>query len=364
MSLTGTPFFALTVAVLVLATALLALVWNRIPGPRPIRYAGRLGATIFSQIAAVVVVLVYINNTMGPFYDTWQDLWGGGEGNSAVASSAALDHSAGAAGTGDFEKLSFTTFKPGILQAKAVGPASGIKGNLYVWLPPQYYQAAYAHTAFPVVELLPGTPGSPQTWFAGMNAVQQLTRLIDEGKARPMILVAATLNVLGGNTDAGCADIPGVALTATWLAKDVPTLVKQNFRAATSARQWAVMGYSAGAYCAVDLTVHHPEVFHAAVSLSGYNAPLAQLVTRTPALAQYNNPYLVLRDDKHQPDIALLMAGSLQDPGTVPAAKALLAVLKHPGGSELLTAASGGHTTALWRTMLPGAFTWISQEVS
>jgi enterochelin esterase-like enzyme len=363
VSLTGTPFFTLTVAVLVLATALLVLVWNRIPGPRPVRYAGRLGATVFSQITAVVVALVYINNTMGPFYDTWQDLLGGG-GNSPVTSSAALGHPAGAVGSEEFEKLSFTTFKPGVLRAEAVGPASRIKGSLYVWLPPQYHQAAYAHTAFPIVELLPGTPGSPQTWFASMNAAQQLTRLIDKGKARPMILVAATLNVLGGNTDAGCADIPGVAQTATWLAKDVPTLIKQNFRTATSARQWAVMGYSAGAYCAVNLTVHHPEAFRAAVSMSGYNAPLSKLVTRTPALAQYNNPYLFLREDKQQPDIALLMAGSLQDPGTVPAAKALFSVLRHPGRSALLTDASGGHTTALWRSMLPDAFIWISQEVS
>ncbi|MCQ4080643.1 alpha/beta hydrolase-fold protein [Streptomyces sp. RB6PN25] len=363
MSLTGTPFFVLTVAVLVLATVLLALVWNRIPGPRPLRYAGRLGATIFSQVAAVVVALVYINNTMGPFYDTWQDLFGDGANNTPVASSTSQNGGArGTGGSGDVEKLTFTTFKPGILRADAVGPASRIKGSLYVWLPPQYHQAAYAHTAFPVVELLPGTPGSPQTWFAGMDATTPLTRLIDEGRAKPMILVAATLNVLGGNTDAGCADIPGVGLTATWLAKDVPALVKQNFRAATGARQWAVMGYSAGAYCAVNLTVHHPDVFHSAVSLSGYNAPIASLVTRTPALARENNPYLVLRDDRHQPDIALLMAGSLQDPGTVPAAKALLAVLRRPGGSELLTAATGGHTTALWRTMLPDSFTWISRE--
>jgi enterochelin esterase-like enzyme len=196
-----------------------------------------------------------------------------------------------------------------------------------------------------------------------MNAVQPLAKLIDEGRAEPMILVATTLNVLGGRTDAGCADIPGVSLTATWLAKDVPSLVKANFRAATGPRQWAVMGYSAGAYCAANLAVQHPEAFHAAVSLSGYNAPIAKMVTRSPALDRANNPYLVLRDARQQPDIVLLMAGSLQDPGTVPAAKALLTVLKHPGGSELLTSATGGHTTALWHTMLPHAFTWISQQV-
>ncbi len=358
MSLTGTPFFVSTIAVLFFTMVLLGVLWNRIPGPRPVRYAGRLGMTVLSQVAAIMVVLVYINNSMGPFYDSWQDLFGGDAGVSSTAVAKAGSNAA----TMGFQPMPLSEFKPGILHSSVTGSASKVRGDLYIWLPPQYRQAAYAHTRFPVVELLPGTPGSPQTWFGSMNAVKPLTQLIDEGKARPMILVAAKLNVLGGNTDAGCADIPGVSLTATWLAKDVPTLIKENFRAATSARQWAVMGYSAGAYCAVNLTVHHPETFHSAVSLSGYNAPIAPLVTRNPKLARANNPYLLLRDDAHQPDIVLLMAGSLGDRGTVAAAKALFGVLRNPGDSSLLTATSGGHTTALWHTMLPDAFTWISRQ--
>lgn len=360
MSLTGTPFFVLTIVILVLTTALVALVWNRIPGPRPVRYTGRLTATMLSQIAAITVVLVYINNTMGPFYDTWQDLFGSNTNTTATATQGA---GAGTTGHAHIHRLSFTHFRPDVLQTETLGPASRIKGSLYVWLPRQYQEPAYRHTDFPVVELLPGTPGSPQTWFGSMNAVLPLTQLIDEGRARPMILVTATLNVLGENTDAGCADIRGVAMTQTWLADDVPQLIKENFRAATSASKWAVMGYSAGAYCALNLAVHHPGIFHAAVSLSGYNAPIAPLVTRDPALARYNNPYSTLKHAKRQPSIVLLMAGSLHDSDTIPAAKADLAILRHPGDSELLTSASGGHTTALWRMMLPEVFTWLSRQI-
>jgi enterochelin esterase-like enzyme len=123
------------------------------------------------------------------------------------------------------------------------------------------------------------------------------------------------------------------------------------------------MGYSAGAYCAVNLTVQHPDVFHAAVSLSGYNAPEAPLVARNPALKIVNDPYLVLRSEKHQPDIALLLAGSAQDPGTIPAAKALLSVLHTPGPNQLLTVQFGGHTTNVWRTMLSPALLWLSARL-
>jgi enterochelin esterase-like enzyme len=362
MSLTGTPFFALTVALMIGAMALLALVWNRIPGPRPVRYAGRIGATLFSQITAVVVVLVYVNNSMGPFYDTWQDLFGGDTDQSATAT----DVSGGATGVhGSGQKLRFKTYLPGVQTTVARGPASGIDGSLYVWLPPQYNDPAYANTDFPVVELLPGTPGTPQAWFGSMKVQDVIAPLMAQGKVKPMILVAAKLNVIPGGVDPGCADTPppGGAEAATWLYKDVPSLIAANFRTAKGPHKWAIMGYSAGGYCAVNLTVQHPDVFRAAVSLSGYNAPSSPLVARNPALKNLNNPYLVLRAEKHQPDIALLLAGSAQDPGTIPDARQLLSVLHTRGPNQLLTVQYGGHTTNVWRTMLPGALLWLSARL-
>jgi enterochelin esterase-like enzyme len=367
MSLTGTPFFVLTIALVVLAVVGMIMVWNRIPGPPPVRIAGRVGLTLFSQAAAVLMVLVYVNNSMGPFYDTWGDLFGNDAtvqltGNSGQ-SGAGGGMGAGAGGVGP-EKLSFTSYAKGVLKTKAVGPQSHIKGSLYVWLPPQYNEAQYAHATFPVVELLPGTPGTPQTWFGTMKADTELQKLMGEGQAKPMILVAATLNMFGGGNDSGCANLPGSYQTATWLAKDVPALVKANFRAARSARNWAIMGYSAGGYCAANLTVQYPGSFHAAVSMSGYNAPDAAIVTRNPALAAANNPYLLLKHAAQQPGIVLLAAGSLQDPGTVPAAKALIGALRLPGPSRVMVLDKGSHTTAVFETMLPQSLIWLSQQIA
>ncbi|SEK78792.1 alpha/beta hydrolase [Streptacidiphilus jiangxiensis] len=364
MSLTGTPFFVVTLVVMLAAMVLLAVVWNRIPGPRPLRFAGRMGATMFSQVAAVVVVLVYVNNTMGPFYESWQDLFGEDANQSATATDQGGGSATGISGPAG-EKLTFKTYLPGVKTTVAHGPASGITGSLYVWLPPQYDDPAYAHTSFPVVELLPGTPGTPQAWFGSMKVQNTIEPLMAAGKVKPVILVAAKLNVIPGGVDPGCADVPGPggARTATWLDKDVPDLIAANFRTAKGPRHWGIMGYSAGGYCAVNLTVQHPGRYHAAVSLSGYNAPDSPLVTSNPALDKANNPFLLLKQEKHQPDIAVLAAGSLQDPGTVPAAKALLSVLHTPGPNQLLTVRFGGHTTDVWRTMLPDALIWLSARL-
>lgn len=361
MSLTSTAFFVLCVALVPMVVAGMLLAWNRVPGPAGAQVAARVGMVLLSQAAAVLAVLVWVNNTYG-LYESWSDLMGN---NGQVQMNAAGPNAPGTpigVSTASM-RLNFSSAKGGALKTEATGPRSRITGTIEVWLPPQYDQPAYRNRKFPVVELLPGFPGSPGAWFGAMGAGHEMTSLIQSGQVQPMILVAPKMNVLG-RVDPGCADIPRHSLTSTWLGEDVPALIAHNFRVLPGPNHWATMGYSAGAYCAVNLSLHHPKQFHAAVSLSGYNAPESRLVTQDAALNRSNNPYLELRDAKHQPAVVLLMAGSYQDSDTVFAAKALLGVLRHPGPSRLLTIAKGGHNTEVWKAMEPAALIWISQQIA
>jgi enterochelin esterase-like enzyme len=369
MSLTGTSFFVVTILLAVLTVVALVLVWNRIPGPAPAKITARVGLIVFSQFAAVLMVLVFVNNRMGPFYDTWGSLFGqdasvqmtatGGDstgGNGSGGTSGASDVSA--------QKLSFSKYNSDVLSASAVGPESRIKGDIYVWLPPQYNEPAYAHTDFPVLELLPGTPGTPKAWFGSMHADSEMKTLMSEGKVKPMILVSAKLNMFGGSRDSGCANLPGSYQTATWLAKDVPTLIKQNFRVSGTPKSWGIAGYSAGGYCAANLTVKYPQVFHAGVTMSGYNAPDSAVVLRDPALTAANNPLLLLQKAKKQPDIVLMAQGVTTDGTTVADAKALIKALPKPGTSQVLTLSSGGHDTRTFVREMTPMLTWMSKQIT
>lgn len=171
-----------------------------------------------------------------------------------------------------------------------------MNAEVYVWLPPQYHEAAYAHRRFPVVELLPGYPGSPKSWFGSLRANGQLEPLMREGKVAPFILVAPRTTLLPG-VDTGCANVPGTVNADTWLSIDVPRMVMDNFRAQPAPNGWAVAGYSAGAHCATKLAVAHPDRYRAAVSLSGYNDPVGErdsLAAQDPDLRRATNPYLML----------------------------------------------------------------------
>ncbi|MFG2132105.1 alpha/beta hydrolase [Streptomyces sp. NPDC048751] len=371
MSLTGTAFLYTLIALAVVALALPLVLWSRMRGPKVVRAAARVLMLLFAQGTAVSLVFVLVNNSNN-LYDNWGDLLG-------TANHVQQAADLGASGTGGIalERLPRVEQKfkaahgPGMRKAGGVrvtqlkGRVSGVNAEVYVWLPPQYDQPAYRHHKFPVVELLPGYPGSAKAWFGSMKAHEQLLPLMRDGRVAPFILVSPRTSLLPG-VDTGCANVPGTVNADTWLSVDVPRMVMDNFRAQPAPRGWAVAGYSAGGHCATKLAVAHPDRYGAAVSMSGYNDPIAErnsLAAETPALRAENNPYLLLGKKAVPPRIALYLSGQPRD--GYEAAMALEKIAKAPTAVHVVYVpkSAGGHTMALWRPQVVPAFLWLTQEM-
>ncbi|MEU5534209.1 alpha/beta hydrolase-fold protein [Streptomyces sp. NPDC020362] len=371
MSLTGTPFLYTTIVLSVVALILPLALWSRMRGPKALRTAARVLMLLFAQGTAVTLVFVLVNN-QNNLYDNWADLLGTGN---HVQQAADL----GRDGTGGiaFKKLPKVKqdFKqadgPGMHSAGGVrvtqlkGRVSGVNAEVYVWLPPQYNDPAYRNKKFPVVEMLPGYPGSAKAWFGSMKAPEQLMPLMQSGEVAPFILVAPRTNLLAG-VDTGCANIPGQVNADTWLSIDVPKMVMDNFRALPAPQGWAVAGYSAGAHCAVKLAVAHPDRYRAAVSMSGYNDPIGErnsLAAQNPTLRAANNPYLILKKAATPPRVALYFSGESGD--GYQAGVAMESAAKAPTTVHVvfLPRSAGGHTMALWRPQVPTVFRWLTLQM-
>jgi S-formylglutathione hydrolase FrmB len=152
----------------------------------------------------------------------------------------------------------------------------------------------------------------------------------------------------------------------TWLSVDVPKMVTDNFRAQAGPAGWAVAGYSAGGHCATKLAVAHPDRYRAAVSMSGYNDPIAErnsLAAETPALRRANNPYLLLREARTPPAIALYQSGQPGD--GYEAATGLQQIAKAPTTVHVvyIPKSAGGHNMALWRPQVVPVFQWLTEEM-
>jgi enterochelin esterase-like enzyme len=368
MSLTGTPFLYTLIVLFAIALVVPLLLWSRLRGPRALRAVARMLMLLFAQGTAVALVFVMVNNANG-LYDNWADLLGTGN---HVQQAADL----GADGTGGIALKKLPRVRQhftwasgpgmrGVREAQLKGRVSGVNAEVYVWLPPQYNEPRYRHHRFPVVELLPGYPGSAKAWFGSMRTTRQLAPLMRDGQVAPFILVAPRTNLLAG-VDTGCANIPGTVNADSWLSVDVPKMVMDNFRAEPAPKGWAVAGYSAGAHCAVKLAVAHPDRYRAAVGMSGYNDPIGErnsLAAQNPALRGENNPYLLLRSRRTPPPIALYISGEAGD--GYEAGTALESIAKAPTTVHVvfLPRSAGGHTMALWRPQVTTVFRWLTLQM-
>ncbi|MFE0189054.1 alpha/beta hydrolase [Streptomyces sp. NPDC058989] len=372
MSLTGTPFFLTSVALLIVAVVLPLALWGRIAGPALVRGVARLLMLLFAQVTAITLVFVLVNNANN-LYDTWGDLLGT-DSHVAVAKDLGPDGMGGKQIKNEPKQLQ--RFRPGddprmgagVQMTDLEGRISGVRGEVYVWLPPQYHDPAYKNTRFPVVELLPGYPGSSKAWFGSLHVADQLRPLMQRGEVKPFILVAPRTNLLTG-ADTGCVNIPGKVNADSWLTVDVRKMVVDNFRVGDKPDSWALAGYSAGAHCATKLALAHPDRYRAAIAMSGYNDPALEpdsLAGKDPQLRIASNPIQILKSANaagRPPRTALYVSGAAGDGYQAGIGLRQLAKLPTTVTVRQIAANAGGHTTAVWRQQVPEIFRWLGTQL-
>ncbi|MFD9816279.1 alpha/beta hydrolase [Streptomyces sp. NPDC059080] len=372
MSLTGTPFFLTSLLLLVVAIVLPLALWSRIAGPRLVRGALRLVMLLFAQATAITMVFVLVNNANN-LYDTWDDLLGTGS-HIEAARDLGPDGLGGRQISDEprraqpFRPADDPVVGPGVQVTDLQGRISGVSGEVYVWLPPQYHDPAYRTKKFPVVELLPGYPGSAKSWFGTLAAGRQLQPLMERGEIEPFILVAPRTNIYQG-ADTGCVNIPGKVNADSWLTVDVRQMITETFRAGDRPDSWALAGYSAGAHCATRLALAHPDRYRAAVGMSGYNDPAGEatsLAGRDPKLRIESNPLHQLREANlagRPPHTALYLSGASGD--GYEAGLGLRRQARRPTTVTVqrIGADAGGHTSAVWRAQVPEIFRWLGREI-
>ncbi|MFD7629836.1 alpha/beta hydrolase [Streptomyces sp. NPDC059851] len=364
MSLTGTPLFATVIALTATAVILPLAVWSKVRGPAVVRILTRALMMVFAQVTAIALVFIGVNREQN-FYTTWGDLLGTSDYVQAA-------NDLGPDGLGgkkiEAEPKVKQEFRPvedvhGKVQATELdGKISGVKGDVLVYLPPQYDDPAYKDKKFPVVELIPGMPGSGKSWFKGLKVAEQLEPLMKSGKIQPFVLVSARTMLLG-DTETGCANIPGKVNADSWLSVDVRKMVIDNFRVSDDPRSWGLAGYSAGAYCSAKLALSHPDRYGAAVSMSGYNDPgmePSSLLRQDPQLRESHNLHTMLKALPTPPAVSLLITGGEGD--GYQAGIALQQSAQAPTKIEVQKT-TGGHTIDAWVRQLPQVFGWLSTQV-
>ncbi|AGL16779.1 alpha/beta hydrolase family protein [Actinoplanes sp. N902-109] len=244
-----------------------------------------------------------------------------------------------------------------LLTVRVAGRDSRLTLPMYVYLPAAYRTG---HTRFPVIEALHGYPGSPRTWISKLNVQSELDREITSGRMAPTV-VLFPYQTPRHLLDTECTNLVGGPQSETFLTADVPAYARAHFRVRGDRSGWALTGYSAGGFCAVNLALRHPSEYAAAAVLSGYASPGIRIGDGSENTV--NNPAWRLRN-LPRPPIPLWLGWAADDRGTR-ADSAELARLARPA-MPVTTAVvpRGGHSDAVWQQMEPPAFDWLSAHLA
>jgi hypothetical protein len=124
-------------------------------------------------------------------------------------------------------------------------------------------------------------------WEKGTGASSALDSLIDSG-AMPASIVVFIDEWGAPFPDSECADSTnGKMWMETFIAKTVPEYVDSHYKTIPRAADRALMGMSAGGFCAPMIVLRHPDVFGTSISFSGYfHAGVANANSARPFVTQ------------------------------------------------------------------------------
>lgn len=390
MALTGLPLLVTVIGLAMLLPVIAVLTWDR----QRWKVLRRVTALFACQLTLLASVALAVNRTQY-FYSSWGELLGTTGVGTPVTGAQAAQHYAlpaeqvwqrrpnassllpyppatrGGPGAPDISPAAVRAAyrRQGnhgsmVIYVSLFGAFTGYRLPAAVYLPAAYFSG---HSRkFPVLEMLGGYPASPQSWMHVLKLRSYLDSAIKNRTLPAAIAVVPTVDP-NPPRDSECLNAVGGDQAGTYLGVDVPAAIERDFHAVRDRRGWALTGYSAGGYCAVNLLLHYPAQFSAAVSLSGYfhpqlDAGTGDLFAGNRQAWRENDPTWEVRHRALLP-AAIYLAASGGDPPSVRAIHDFVPQLPPELHATVAWLPRGGHNGAVWRAFLPPALAWLGQRI-
>lgn len=152
-----------------------------------------------------------------------------------------------------------------------------------VYTPPGYEPSAVRE--YPLLILLPGTPGDELDWTSGGGfADVMFDNLIAEGRMVPMVVAMHASDVLDPPDERRGDE--NLRALETVLVNELVPVVRRQYRVSKDPQLAAIAGLSLGGEFGMYVGLNHPEVFRTVASLSGSFVPSSFDRRFGPALAE------------------------------------------------------------------------------
>jgi enterochelin esterase-like enzyme len=335
---------------------------------------------VLAACLAFIPAMLFGVAAVNKYYDYYQT-WGaaaadlGSQGSNQVATATSVNHASAqqiSAILGSRVNIRTAAAHGQTIRLTLRGKSSHLSRTVFVYLPPQYFRAAFSGYRFPVIELLPGFPGSPADWINVVGITAAYSTLLADGAAvKPAVLVMPDANG-GRRISLQCLNVRHGPQDATFLAHDLPVYLPKILRVQPQGPAWGIAGYSEGGYCSANLALVYRLRYGAAGVMSGYFSPSDdQLGNPVHTVNPFGHDLHTRRTNTPLLRIARLPVsariprfwlgvGGKDASGLRAARQFQRLILARQPDVQLNVVPGGGHTMATWRALVPSLLEWMT----
>jgi enterochelin esterase-like enzyme len=231
--------------------------------------------------------------------------------------------------------------------------------SFLVYLPPSYRDAATQNRRYPTLYLLHGSPGSEYDWIRGGKAVQSADTIIGHGEIPELIMIFPDGNGRSGETSEWGNSFDRKQLVENFVAMDLVSFIDQKYRTIPTPGYRAIGGFSMGGFGAMNIAVHHPDIFGSVISLAGYYTAEGSIWGQNSASIQANSPASVLPVNPHAWKLRIFLGAATKDQPYYADTQQFILELKALHLDYTFDLENGYHTWSTWEAQLYHGLIWL-----
>ncbi len=231
--------------------------------------------------------------------------------------------------------------------------------SFLVYLPPSYRDAATPERRYPTLYLLHGSPGSEYDWSRGGKAGQSADTLIGHGEIPELIMIFPDGNGRSGETSEWGNSFDQKQLMENFVSLDLVRFIDQKYRTIPTPGYRGIGGFSMGGFGAMNIAVHHPDLFGSVISLAGYYTAEGSIWGQNRAYMQANSPASVLPANPQAWKLRIFLGAATKDQPYSADTQQLILELKALHLDYTFDLENGYHTWSIWEAQLYHALIWL-----
>jgi S-formylglutathione hydrolase FrmB len=146
----------------------------------------------------------------------------------------------------------------------------------------------------------------------------------------------------------------------TFVASDLVDYVDRHYRTIADSTHRAIGGLSMGAFGAMNIAVHHPNIFGNVISLGGYYQAEGTIWGKDETYRQQNSPVNSILHHRSAWQLQMFLGAATQDQPYYTYTHQFAKVLENLHIRYQLDVEEGHHSWHVWQKQMYNALIWLS----